>query len=220
MLQDCIFPQHCKAIILQLIFLKILYLSLVFSTLIIIYLTLHYYRFISLRFIQPLELSKFVYFPTLGISRGIISSNHFLEWHFFPLLLRFHDKNARVLLWASQEAQMVKNLPAMQETRVWYLGWEDPLEKGMATHSSTLAWRIPWTEKPSGPQSIGLYRVRHDWSNWLDKMVEWSFEDQVMVPEDLLLTYYCVSTLWDWDKVLQKLYILWISIQYMLLFFP
>ena len=108
MLQDCIFPQHCKAIILQLIFLKILSLSLDFSTLIIIYLTLHFYRFISLRFIQPLELSKFVYFPTLGISRGIISSNHFLEWHLFPLLLRFHDKNARVLLWASQEAQMVK----------------------------------------------------------------------------------------------------------------
>ena len=43
-------------------------------------------------------------------------------------------------------AQMVKNLPAMQETRIQSLGWEDPLEKGMATHSSTLAWRIPWTE--------------------------------------------------------------------------
>ena len=47
---------------------------------------------------------------------------------------------------ASQVAQMVKNLPAMQETRVWSLGWEDPLGEGMATHSSILAWRIPWTE--------------------------------------------------------------------------
>ena len=47
-------------------------------------------------------------------------------------------------------AQMVKNLPAMQETRVQYLGWEDSLEKGMATHSSILAWRIRWTEEPGG----------------------------------------------------------------------
>ena len=52
-------------------------------------------------------------------------------------------------------AQKVKNLPAIQETWVWALGWEDPLEKGMATHSSTLAWRIPWTEEPDGLQSMG-----------------------------------------------------------------
>ena len=50
---------------------------------------------------------------------------------------------------------MVKNQPAMWETQVRSLGWEDPLEKEMATHSSILAWRIPWTEKPSGLQSIG-----------------------------------------------------------------
>ena len=49
---------------------------------------------------------------------------------------------------ASLAAQLVKNLPAMQETWVQSLGWEDPLEKGMATHSSILAWRIPWTEEP------------------------------------------------------------------------
>ena len=53
-------------------------------------------------------------------------------------------------------AQMVKNLPAMQNTRVWSLGWEDPLEKGMATHSSILAWRIPWTEEPGGLQFMAL----------------------------------------------------------------
>ena len=59
-------------------------------------------------------------------------------------------------------AQMVKNLPAMQETRVRSLGWEDPLEKGMATHSSILTWRIPWTEEPGGLQSMGPQRVRHN----------------------------------------------------------
>ena len=60
---------------------------------------------------------------------------------------------------ASLVAQMVKNLPAMQETRVQFLGQEDPLEKEMATHSSILAWRIPWTDKPGKPQSIGSNRV-------------------------------------------------------------
>ena len=61
-------------------------------------------------------------------------------------------------------AQAVKNLPAMQEmqeTWVQSLGQEDSLEEGMATHSSILAWRIPWTEKPGGLQSMGLQRVRH-----------------------------------------------------------
>ena len=60
--------------------------------------------------------------------------------------------------WASLVAQLVKNLPAVQET----LGLEDPLEKGMATHSSILAWKIPWTEKPGRLLSMGLQRVRHD----------------------------------------------------------
>ena len=56
-------------------------------------------------------------------------------------------------------AQIVKNVTAMQLTWVQSLGCEDPLEKGMATHSSILAWRIPWTEKPGGSQSMGLQRV-------------------------------------------------------------
>ena len=55
----------------------------------------------------------------------------------------------------------VKNLSAMQETQVCSLHWEDPLEKGMATHSSVLAWSIPWTEEPGGLQSMGLQRVGH-----------------------------------------------------------
>ena len=57
---------------------------------------------------------------------------------------------------------MVKNPPTMQETPVQFLGREDLLEKGQATHSSILAWRIPWTEDPGRPQSMGPQRVRHD----------------------------------------------------------
>ena len=57
---------------------------------------------------------------------------------------------------------VVKNLPGMLETRVQSLGWEDPLEKGMATHSSTLAWRIPGTEEPGGLPFMGSHRVGHD----------------------------------------------------------
>ena len=64
---------------------------------------------------------------------------------------------------ASLVAQMVKNLPAMWETLVWALGQEDPLKEEMATHSSILAWRIPWTEEPGGLQSMGSQRVRQDW---------------------------------------------------------
>ena len=57
---------------------------------------------------------------------------------------------------------MVKYMPAMREAQVLSLDWEDPLEKKMATHSSILAWRIPWTEEPGGLQSMGLQRVRHN----------------------------------------------------------
>ena len=59
-------------------------------------------------------------------------------------------------------AQTVKSLPEMQETQVQSLGWEDPLKKEMATHSSILAWRIPWTKEPDGLQSMGSQRVGHD----------------------------------------------------------
>ena len=76
-------------------------------------------------------------------------------------LQRFYEAHPH---WrASQVAQMVKNLPAMQETWVWSLGGEDPLKEGMATHSSILAWIIPWTEEPGGVHSMGSQRVRHDW---------------------------------------------------------
>ena len=74
------------------------------------------------------------------------------------------------LLWSSRAslvAQLVKNLHAVQETQVWSLGGEDPLEKGMATHSNILFWRIPWAEELGRLQSIdSLQRVRHDWCDW------------------------------------------------------
>ena len=69
--------------------------------------------------------------------------------------------------WASLVAQRVKHLPAMQETWVRFLDQEDPLEKEMAIYSSTLAWKIPWTEKPCRLQSMGSQRVGHDWATSL-----------------------------------------------------
>ena len=64
--------------------------------------------------------------------------------------------------WTSLVTQMAKHLLTMWETRVRFLGWEDPLEKEMATHSSTLAWKIPWAEDPGSLQSMGSQRVRHN----------------------------------------------------------
>ena len=78
--------------------------------------------------------------------RAVLNSPHSLE--FFAL---YHCR-----------AQLVKNLPAVQETRVRSLAWEDTLEKEMATHSSILAWKISWTEEPGGVQSMGLQRVGQD----------------------------------------------------------
>ena len=70
--------------------------------------------------------------------------------------------NYMVNVGASLVAQMVKNPPAMQEIWARSLGWEDPLEEGMATHSSIPAWEIRWTEEPGGLQSMGLQRLGHN----------------------------------------------------------
>ena len=89
-----------------------------------------------------------------------------IRWIYLSPLLCNHkgfDLCHTGMLWDSLVAQMVKNLPAMQETWVPSLGQEDALEKEMATHSGTLAWKIPWTEEPGGLQSIGSQRVGHDW---------------------------------------------------------
>ena len=89
--------------------------------------------------------------PFFGI--GIKNNSYALFFFFFYLF---------ILYWVIPVAQMVKNLPAIQETWVQSLGQEDPLEKEMATHSSILAWRIPWTEESGGLQSIESQRVRYD----------------------------------------------------------
>ena len=65
---------------------------------------------------------------------------------------------------APQVVLVVKNLPASVGGAIWSLGWEDPLQQEMATHSSIFAWKIPWTEEPGGLQSTGLQRVRHGWA--------------------------------------------------------
>ena len=80
---------------------------------------------------------------------------HIIKYIALPVNIRFG-------FGASLVAQMVKHLSTMQETWVRALGWEDPLEKEMAVHSSTVAWKIPWTEKPGTLQSMGPQRVGHD----------------------------------------------------------
>ena len=86
--------------------------------------------------------------------------------YFGHLMWRTDSFEKTMMLGASLIAQSVKNLPAIQETWVWFLGREDPLEKGMATHSSILAWRILWTEDAGGLQFTGLQRVEYDWSDF------------------------------------------------------
>ena len=105
---------------------------------------------------------------------GRKKSTHRLQsnWNqdFTPSPLRSLNANTeKMVLWDiyppsswSLVAQTVKRLPAVSETRVRSLGWEDPLEKEVATHSSNLAWKVPWTEEPGGLQSMGSQRVGHD----------------------------------------------------------
>ena len=90
---------------------------------------------------------------TLNIPRWSIDYGYF---HYFITFSYY--------LWASLITQSVKKFPIMQKTRLPSLDWEDPLEKGMATHSSIFAWRIPWAEEPGGLQSMGLQRVGLNWA--------------------------------------------------------
>ena len=87
-----------------------------------------------------------------------------MEENFLKLNKRMHIRYPKLTLDLGLPWQLSgkENPPAMQETQVRSLGWEDPLEKGTATHSSILAWRIPWTEEPGGLQSIGSQGVGHD----------------------------------------------------------
>ena len=92
-------------------------------------------------------------------SEDINDGRYFLKRSSGALSLQFPQ--------TSLVAQTVKRLSTMQETRVQSLGWEDPLEKEMATHSSTVAWKIPWTEEPGKLQPMGSQRVGHDWATSL-----------------------------------------------------
>ena len=98
-------------------------------------------------------------------SKGILNTK---LHHQHPLqylnMLFTHQSSVETLLGIFLVVQLVKNPTAMQETWVWSLGWEDPLEEDKATHSSILAWRISWTEDPGGLQSMGSQRVRHNWA--------------------------------------------------------
>ena len=101
---------------------------------------------------------NFLPYP-FSFSPGLLSWSSFPRWG----MICFFNCSLQMKIKASLVAQTVKNLPAVQETWVWSLGQEDPLEEEMATCSSILAWRIPWTEEPAGLQSMGLQRVRQDW---------------------------------------------------------
>ena len=121
---------------------------------------------------QPVHSLPMIYIPLYTVP-----SLQLMNWHWHSnchpestVYLRVHPQSC-TFCWfrqmynnkrSSLVAQTVKNLPAMQETWVWSLGQKDPLKKGMATYSSILAWRIPWTEEPGGLQSMGLQRVGHD----------------------------------------------------------
>ena len=105
----------------------------------------------------------FLYFETFKEkNENFLRENISFNW-LLKLLFSFNQKQLQIsMCWASLVAQRVKHLPAIWETRVWSLGWEDPPEKEMATHSSILAWRIPWMEEPGRLQSVGSQGVRHD----------------------------------------------------------
>ena len=93
------------------------------------------------------------------------------------------------ILGASLVAQTVKNLPALWKTWFWSLGQEDTLKEGMATHSSILAWRIPWTEEPGGLQFMDLQIVRYDWANFTPLLHNLSISNPLMK-----------DRLWMWDE--------------------
>ena len=119
----------------------------------------------NIQFLFPLGLIGLISLQSKGLSR-VFSNTTIRKINSSALSLLYCPTVTFVpdyqIKGASLVAQIVKNLPATQETQVQPLGWEDPLEEGRATHSSILAWRIPWTEEPGRLQSMGSQRVRHD----------------------------------------------------------
>ena len=95
---------------------------------------------------------------------------------------------------------MVTNSPAMHKVHVWSLGREDPLERGRATHSSCIAWRIPWTKNPGGLQSTGSQRVRHHLSDWVHTHTNTHIHTHTHTHTHIILH----STFWGTDKLFSK----------------
>ena len=135
--------------------------------------------------VHTMELKTLRTFKIWSPSASIISSptNALLESPTAGILSPFYlfiiESFLFIYLWvliseSSLVAQMVRHLPKMQQTRVWSLGQEDPLEKEMATHSSTLAWKILWMEKPGRLQSMWWQRVGHDWATSLSLSHVWA----------------------------------------------
>ena len=105
------------------------------------------------------------------------------------------------LKWTSLVTQMVKHLPTMRETQVQSLGWIDPLEKEIATHSSILAWKIPWMEEPGRLQSMGSQRVGHDWATSLSLYVSWMTSNGISTERDTKVHEpACSSWRHKWNK--------------------
>ena len=129
------------------------------------------------------------------IGRWVLYHQHQLGYPLGSLICVF--LLSALYLWVSLVAQLVKNLSAMQETWVQSLVWEDSLENEMATHSSILAWRIPWTEAPGGLQSRGSQRVGHNWATkhstqylWPTSSCFWSASQSNKQHQHCLLSCY------------------------------
>ena len=130
-------------------------------------------------------------------SRKFFAENLYIVGWTFWCLLKFHFIESFYLIelfiirqyQVSLVAQRVKHLPAMQETWVRSLGQEGPLEKEMATHSNTFAWKIPWTEEPGRLQSMGLQRIGHDWASSLNNWMIW-------IQPRCLAIDKCIKNMW------------------------
>ena len=154
----------------------------------------------------PLGLTGLISLQSKGLSRvfSTVQKHQFFSTQ--PSL--WASSHIHTWLLDSLVAQMVKNLPLMQETWVQSLGWEDPLEEGMATHFSILAWRTPWTEEPGGLQSMGSQRVGHDWmtKNNMRKLSEDLFRASLVA--QLVKNLPAMREIWvrslGWEDPLEK----------------
>ena len=135
-----------------------------------------------------------------GLFQWVISSHQVAKyWNFSINPSNEYSRLISFRIWASLVAQRVKHLPAVLETWIRSLGWEDPLEKEMATHSSILAWRIPWTEEPGRLQSIVLQRVRHDWATSLSLSFPLGFTGLISLKSKGLSRVFSNTTVWKYQ---------------------